>query len=984
MTSNSKIRRAVRLALASSAAATAMCGVAAVAQDAAPQEAAADVGTIVVTGSRIARQDYVADSPIVSVSDDAFKNVGATSAEQVLNTLPQFVPSVTTTSNNPENGGQANIDLRGLGTNRNLVLMNGRRLPASNSDGTVDVNIIPTALIERVEVVTGGASAVYGSDAIAGVTNFILKTGFEGVDVETNYGITAEDDGEWWSAGLTLGSNFAADKGNATFHLGYTDRKEVLQGDREWSFLSLDVRQQGNVASGSGTFAEGRIRPSGSNPYSQAAIDQVFGAYGGYTPGSVVPTNSLGTNSDGTLFSQGGQGPNSVIHFTNPQDAAFNPDGYTYNFNPTNLMDIPVKRYNLAAFMNYDISESVNAYAQAIYTDYDTRVQLASTPATSAQQLVPVTNPFIPADLATLLASRPDPTAPFLISRRMEEVGPRTDRNQYKVWQFLAGVKGDVGENYNWEIYASRSQMDQVETLGGDLSIARIVQLLNEPDGGVATCGGFDVFGRGEVSQGCADFVNVYFTNTTRVEQTVAEATFGGKLFSMPAGEAMFSIGTDYREDTYEFVPDFQVASGDLVGFSQQNPLDGAINVTEVFAEARFPLLADLPAVRSLEATLGYRWSDYNLSGTTDSYKAELNWEIVDPFRVRASYQRAVRAPSIQELFNPLDQNFPPLVEDPCDVTSTARAGADSTINTADDPATRAAVEALCVAQDPAIDLAGYSYPFTQVETFEPGNPNLQEESADTYTLGFVFDSPSSSQFLENLRVSVDYWNIQLDDAIFSLPAGEILVNCFRQETNPTFDPNNPACQLVDRLVYGDSSPVITSATAANVSSLETAGVDVQLDWGLDFGGAGRLATNLVVTYLDKYEFQFAPGLPIVDRVGTIGDSIGSSYPEYKMLLNLDYSISKFRVGARYRYLPSMDNKYADYDPFTTVGVPSIDYLDLNASWYPTEASELTVGAINVTDQEPPLYTTYPQMNTDPSTYDVLGRRYYVRAAYRF
>jgi outer membrane receptor protein involved in Fe transport len=209
-------------------------------------------------------------------------------------------------------------------------------------------------------------------------------------------------------------------------------------------------------------------------------------------------------------------------------------------------------------------------------------------------------------------------------------------------------------------------------------------------------------------------------------------------------------------------------------------------------------------------------------------------------------------------------------------------------------------------------------------------------------------------------------------------------VNCFRQETNPTFDPNNPACQLVDRLVYGDSSPVITSATAANVSSLETAGVDVQLDWGLDFGGAGRLATNLVVTYLDKYEFQFAPGLPIVDRVGTIGDSIGSSYPEYKMLLNLDYSISKFRVGARYRYLPSMDNKYADYDPFTTVGVPSIDYLDLNASWYPTEASELTVGAINVTDQEPPLYTTYPQMNTDPSTYDVLGRRYYVRLAYRF
>ncbi len=982
MTSNSTIRRAVRLALASSAAATAMYGVAAVAQDAPPQDAA-DVGTIVVTGSRIARQDYTADSPIVSVSDDAFKNVGATSAEQVLNTLPQFVPSVTSTSNNPENGGQANIDLRGLGTNRNLVLMNGRRLPASNADGTVDINIIPTALIERVEIVTGGASAVYGSDAIAGVTNFILKKDFEGVDVESNYGITAEDDGEFWSAGITMGSNFAGDRGNATFHLGYTDRKPVFQGDRDFSFLSLDVRQQGNVASGSGTFAEGRIRPSATNPADQAVIDQVFGAYGNYMPGSVNPFSSLGTNPDGTLFSQGSGVPNSVVNFRGVQDASFNPDLFTYNFNPPNLMDIPVERYNLAAFTNYDLSESVNAYAQAIYTDYDTRVQLASTPATGIT--VPVGNPFIPADLATILASRPDPTADFAFSRRMEEVGPRQERSQYKVWQFLAGVTGEVGDGYAWEVYASRALMDQVQTQNNDLSLARIQQLLTEADGGVATCGGFDVFGKGEVNAGCADFVRVYFTNTTRVEQTVAEATFGGKLFSMPAGAALFSVGADYREDSFDFQPDFQVASGDLVGFSQENPLSGAINVTELFAEARFPLLADIPAVRTLEATVGYRWSDYNLSGSTNSYKGELNWGIVDPFRVRASYQHAVRAPSIDELFSPLDQNFPPLVEDPCDATSTARAGGDSVLDTPDDPTTRAGVESLCVAQGiPAASLNDYSYPFTQVETFEPGNPNLTEESADTYTLGFVFDSPSSNRFLENLRVSVDYWNIQLDDAIFALPAGEILVSCYRQDFNPTFDPGNPNCALVDRLRFGDGSPVITTATSANVSSLETAGVDLQLDWGLDFGGAGRLATNLVVTYLDKFEFQFAPGLPTVDRVGTIGDSIGSSYPEYKMLLNLDYTIANFRVGARYRYLPSMDNKYAEYDPFTTVGVPSVDYLDLNASWYPTEASELTVGAINVTDEEPPLYTTYPQMNTDPSTYDVLGRRYYVRAAYKF
>ncbi len=991
MKPSSKIHAAIRRALLATASA-ALAAPAAFAQDAPQDEESQPLEQVVVTGSRIARPDFTADSPIVSLTDEMFERVAATSVEQVLNAMPQFVPSVTSTSNNPSNNGQANIDLRGLGTNRNIVLMNGRRLPIANANGTVDVNVIPTALIERVDIVTGGASAVYGSDAIAGVVNFVLKDDFEGVDVESSYGKTDEDDSEEWMAGLTLGSNFADDQGNAVFHLGYTERKPVLQGAREFSFMQLDIRRQGNVPLGSGTFEQGRAT-FGSNAPSQAAIDAVFGGYGNYTPGSVAPSRALGTNPDGTLFSAGAGIPNQpVVNFRGDIDQSFNPLIYTYNFQPPNILNMPVARYNFASFLDFDLSEATQAYAHAIYTDYDTRTQLAPTPAGGLQ--VPVTNPFIPDDLATVLASRANPNANFSFARRMTEVGPRVSRNEYKVWQFLGGLRGDVGEDYKWDLFAAKAQMDLRETQDNDISVARISELLSAPDGGVALCGGFDPFGAGEVSAACADYVRTYFTNTTRVDQTLAEASFSGKLFQMPAGLAQFSVGAGYHEDAFDFAPDAQVASGDLVGFNQQDPLRGAINSTELFAEARLPLIGEKPLVQTLELTLGYRWSDYSLSGSANAYKGELNWQVADPFRVRTSFNRAVRAPSVAELFTPANQGFPPLLEDPCEITSIARAGADGVLGTADDPGSRAQVEALCVAQG-VDDIDTYTYGFTQVESFAGGNPALDEETADTLTFGFVVDSTSTNPWIEKLRLSVDYWNIKLNDAIFLFPSGELLLLCFNyQGGNPTYDPSNPACQSIDRAdpdaqIPVTNGPVVRGSVLDNVSELQTSGIDLQLDWGFDLGRGGRLATNTVVSYLDQFDVTYRDGLPIIDRVGTIGDGgesvgVAAAYPEYKVLFNTDYRVGDFRLGARYRFIPSMENKYRTYDNSTTVGTPSVSYFDVDASWYITDAAEIAIGAINVTDKQPPLYTNPPQMNTDPSTYDVLGRRFFARASYKF
>lgn len=981
MSTSNPIRYAIRCALLTGAAAAAAAGSAAYAAD------ESTIQEVVVTGTRILRPDFASNSPVTSVTSDVLTQTGSNSIEQVLNQLPQFVPSISTSSNNPSNGGQANIDLRGLGTNRNLVLLNGRRLPPSNATGVVDINIVPAALIERVEVVTGGASAVYGSDAIAGVTNFVLKPDFEGVALDNGFSQTDRSDAQEWSASFTLGSNFAEDRGNAVFSLQYTERDPVFQGDREFSEVALDVRRAGNTPLGSGTILEGRYDRAGSNSHSQAAIDQVFAQYG-FAPGSVPRAQNISFNADGTLFTVGTGAPNSVANFRGDTSVSgFNPDAFSFNFSPPNLLLLPTERWNLAVFGNLDVSETVNAYAQVFYTTYETLGQIAPTPATGLT--IPVTNPFIPADLATLLASRPNPTAPFTFRQRMEGVGPRQSTDEYDVHQFLAGLRGDIGASWHWDVYAAAAQMNNNTILNNDLSLTRLESLLDAPDGGASICeGGYNPFiGPSGLSPACADHVRSFFTNRTRLDHSVAEATFGGKAFTMPAGDAQFSVGAGWREERFDFQPDLAVARGDLLGFNQQNPLTGDYNVSELFAEIYLPVLADAPLAKSVGVTLGARFSDYSTSGAAEAFKIEGDWQLIDTMRLRASYQQAVRGPSIAELFSPSNQNFPPLLEDPCDVNSVVRtlgANADAA-NGGND-----AIRNLCVAQGiPEADIDSYSFFFTQVETFGGGNPNLEEETADTFTFGVVFDSPWDG-VLSNLRASVDYYNIQLQDAVFSIPAGEIVLLCYGfGGNNPGLDPNDPSCGAINRVTDSsgnpsDGSPFVPSQGTANVSELNTSGVDVQVDWGLDLGRAGRLNVNLLATWLEKFEIQYLPNVANIDFSGTIGDVTGSAFPDFKIFLNTQWHYDAFGVGLRLRHLPAMDNKYATYDPFTTVGTPAVTYVDVNASWEFAEDMNVLIGVENAGDKQPPLYTSSVQMNTDPSTFDVLGRRYFARASFRF
>jgi len=952
------------------------------AQDASSPAAAPElIETVTVTGSRIHRDDYVSDSPVVTVSAKALTETGSTAMEHLLNQLPQFVPSITTTSNNPSNGGQANIDLRGLGTQRNLVLLNGRRLPPSNATGTVDVNIVPAALIENIEVVTGGASAVYGSDAIAGVTNFTLKKNFEGVAIDTGYGRTAESDGQEWSSSLTLGSNFSEDRGNAVFSFQYTERDAIYQGARDFSRISYDVRRSGNTANGSTSILEGRYDRDSANSYTQAAVDSVFGRYG-EAAGSVPFAQNLGFNPDGSVFSMGTNAPGSVKNFRgDTSNPAFDDSSYTYNFAPPNALSLPVKRWNLAGFANLALTDNVEAYVQAFFTTYDTQATLAPVPATGLK--IPVSNPFISADLAELLASRPTPDALFSFRQRMQGVGPRETRDQYDVYQLLAGVRGKLGDGYDWDFYVANSSMANTNVLNNDVSKGRLQELLNAADGGDSVCaGGYNPFtGPTGLSPACADYVRAYFTNRTQLDSSIAEATFGGHAFSLPAGDAKFSVGASWREESFDFKPDLAVARGDLLGFNQVNPLKGAFHVTDVFGELYLPLLNGKTWAKDVGVTLGARHSDHSLAGNNEAFKLEGNWQMLDSLSLRASYQRAVRAPSISELFSPENQNFPALLEDPCDNGSAARnfgTNADVTHGG------NGAVRGLCIAQGiGAADIDTYTFGNAQVPTVGGGNPNLKEEQADTVTFGVVFN-------FDTVHASVDYYSIKLNDAVFSVPAGEILLLCYGfSGNNPNLDPNDPACRAINRLTTLDGDPAsgepsVPSQGTDNVSSLRTAGIDVQVDWGLDLGRVGKLDLNLLGNWLQKWQITYLPGLPAINYKGTIGDVVGGTFPDYKLLLNARWSRGNFGAGLRAQYLPAMDNKYASYDPFTTVGVPSVTYLDANVSWRMDDKLELRAGVENLTDEMPPIYTGSVQMNTDPSTYDVLGRRYFLRANMKF
>lgn len=976
--------------LTSTAVAALFSGAALSAAPAAAQQApsggegeAESLAEVVVTGSRIARRDFASNSPIVTIDQSAIAAQGSPTLETSLNQLPQLAFSASSNTNTVARGGQANLNLRGLGPQRGLVLIDGRRVQPSSPDGSIDLNTIPSFLVDNVEIITGGASAVYGSDAVAGVVNLKLRKHVNGLELNAQYGVTGRGDGETRDVGLLLGGDFADEKGSAFLALSYADRDRALFKDR--SFLRFQNLVPALTTSTIGVVA--------SNLPSQAAVNAVFGRYG--VPAGRVSRNSqFLVNTDGSLFVSAGP-----TNYKGPLDAPLTVSNGTLftSVSEVSSVQTPLTRYNLVGRVSYELAPDVEVFVEGLFTDYKTNTGglWANSGSTSGKPLfVPVTNPFISADLAQVLASRPNPTAPFTISAFIDDNVPRREVDDYNVYQLTVGASGKLPAiKASWNVYANAGKTDYLATQYGYPSSSAINTLLAAPDGGRSVCpGGFNPFGFAPIDQKCIDFIARVAKNRTTLTQRNVEVNLTGSLFELPAGDLQYAIGADYRSNRYSFSPDALIVAGDLANYLPVNGSKGFAEVYEVYGELLVPLLKDAPLARELNLNLGYRYSDYNTVGGVSTYRIEGDWQPIQGLRVRGGYSRAIRAPSVGELFAAAAQGQTALGApgvigsgDPCDVRGAYRSGPNA-----------AQVRALCLAQGiPANLIDSFNNTNPRTPFSSQGNPDLEPETADTYSLGVVVRPGFDNPLFSRVSVSVDYYSIKLDDAIGLITNPVAAAQCFNPAVNTGFSNSDYYCQLLQRDPTNGQLVQILNPQL-NLASYETSGVDFQVDWSVrleDLGADpkwGTLSLGVVASYLATYKIQNLAGAPVNDYAGTIGnvqiDPFAAAHPTWKATTTLGWEVWDVKANLRWRYLDGMENANNVGTTGTAKGVGEISYFDFDALWKVNADLDLRVGVVNLADKKPPtLNLSYiGLLATDPFTYDLVGRRVFVGLKARF
>jgi iron complex outermembrane recepter protein len=527
------------------------------------------VEQIVVTGSRVAKQDFDSNSPIVTITAAELAKHQDITLDTFLNSLPQVNPAGTTTSNNPPNGGQANIDLRGLGSNRNLVLIDGRRPMVSASNQTVDLNTIPIALVESIEIISGGAGAVYGADAVAGVVNVKLKRRFEGLDIRAGWTNSEKyKDAREQNASVVMGGNFAENRGNAVIGFEYSQRQGIIKGQRDFAAVATATTS---------FFPEGSYRPDGTNLPSQAAVNALYGqaSYGGAAPGTVPNASAHSFNTDGSLFYPGVfNTARDVLNYRYAPNSGENtrlfPDVYSYNFDAVNILVLPLERKSVMAKVDYKFGNNIEVFSSFSNTNYTSTTALAPTPVSTVtvaaagtatavqgastlvtpgrnvgtQLIVPTTNPFIPADLRTLLNSRTgdDPriigagaTEPFLMRWRTLALGLRTANYENTVTQYTGGAKGPLfGDNWKWEAYVSEGRTKIINAQSNNVDTTKLLTALAAADGGRSICeGGINPFGRQTLSPACQNYLRVSGAQTTDFTQTIGQAFVAGDAMQL-------------------------------------------------------------------------------------------------------------------------------------------------------------------------------------------------------------------------------------------------------------------------------------------------------------------------------------------------------------------------------------------------------------------------------------------------------------------
>ena len=947
---------------------------------------------IVVTGSRLARSERSVAVPVQAVSAESIKFSGETNLEQVLNELPQFVPATTAASNSLASAtgtGAATLDLRGLGAVRNLVLVNGRRFVFFDSTQVTNINTIPSALVERVEVVTGGASAVYGSDAVAGVVNFILKDDYEGVEARAQVHRDAEGSGWIQDYTVTIGGNFDGGRGNAVVSINYLDRDEIGVEQRGFSRRVLG---DGTVNGVPTLLPVGSDAPVGSSfvPFGRFT-GLPFGDEASAIPGLEDALAAAGLGDLGALGFIPDESGRSVRPFNNTD---------RFNYAQDNFLRVPQERWNITAMAHYDVADEIEAYTEASFSYNETTVGFASAFINDTFAFE-VDNPFIGEPLRNVLQivdanqegeAAGDGLVSLGVRRRLIEVGPRRNRDEREAWRVLGGVRGDLADlgrdwftDNSFDAYYSFARSDNTQLQRGNVSLSAFAEGLlsgSGPDGEPAV----NPFGP-NISEAGVDFISISSTNSDVTELQVAAGSLTTNVTDLPAGPVAGSLGFEWRSSSVDFRPDQFVASGDVAGFNPINPTNGEIDVWELFAEVSVPVLADLPGVELLSLRGAGRYSDYDLDrvGGVWTYFGAVDWEITTEFSLGGQFQRAIRAPNVGEAFGGQRQ-FPIQATDPC---AQPGAEADPTLNS------------LCIASGVPADRVGNPavQPNQEVPGLFGGNPELSEESSDTVTLSGIW----TPALIEGLRLTVDYFDIEVEDAIapFAGGVGSILDLCFNQVQ----DIDSAACQAVSRNPNDGviQSPFLVEALNQNIGELETSGVDFQVDYTFDIGFGllsefSRFDLKFVGTWLDEFTLTPLQDLPDVTNecVGAFGSGIcGEPRPEFKTFTSLTWQTGPLSLNLRHRWLDSVTldrivvpaRRGQEGPGPGDFPVPEFDdeqYVDLSFNYDVSERLSLWGGVNNVFDNDPPLIgANQRRANTFPDTFDPIGAEFYLGAAVR-
>jgi outer membrane receptor protein involved in Fe transport len=954
---------------------------------------------VIVTGSRIAQPNLTNTSPVLQVTALDIQTQGVTRIEDLVTQLPQAFAAQNSTVSNGSTG-TATVSLRGLGDTRTLVLVDGRRMPYGGvTNSAADLNQIPVSMVERVDVLTGGASAVYGSDALAGVVNFVMKKDFEGVQIDgqlggyqhhNNYGGPGSptlreviagraatnpsqfklpssnvNDGASRQINLTLGVNAPDGKGNITAYVGVRTNEAVLQANRDYSACTLSANVAGKHfrCGGSATSYPGYFYALDNNG--------LFGPVGD-------PVALTVDSATGNTF------------------RPFNAGTDLYNFGPLNYYQRPDTQITAGAFAHYELNTHAEVYSQLMFSDYRSVAQIAPGGDFFNTGTVNCANPLLSAQQAAAVGCSAaditnNTTVQMYLARRNVEGGGRRQDFHNATFRGLVGVHGDIAHNWKYDVSYQFARVTADQITENYFVTDRIQRALTVVDvNGVPTCQSvvdgtdpacipYNVFKIGGVTPAALAYLQAQGIQTGIIDQKIFSASVTGDLgdiggrFPTSASPIALSFGVEMRRDDLQNRVDALQEAGALSGAGGATiGITGATKADDLFTEVRVPIAEKLPGIHDLSLDAAYRYSDYGHSLTTNTYKFGLEWAPIEDIRLRGSYQRAVRAPNIVELFTAQGLNLFDMNGDPCGAANR-------------DPL---ATDAKCIATGvPAANVGTgvLDSPAGQFNFLQGGNIALKPETSTTTSFGIVLQP----RFVPRLSITADIFDIKIENTISTIGSNNILTACYDQNIAS-------ACALIHRDAAGTlwrAQTGFVTDTNINIGALRSKGIDLTLNYaGISMGKVGKLGISLDSTHMTSLWTDPGAGVAAYDCVGyysgVCSTSLAALTPSWRHHLRFSWitPVKGLDVSLTFRYISSV-NMYNGDPTRIDYKLDAQSYLDLASGWTINEHLSVRAGINNLLDKSPPLsgvVGTKGNGNTFPQVYDALGRYWFGGLTYKF